>query len=110
MILDLTYHERSTTLFEEDDSGDALYVLIEGGAMYKRSADDLLIGTFFAKSERPWFGEMALMGTARNAHALPCAKRCKLLTLHLKDFSRFFEIVPSFNRCLCHLRRATESS
>ena len=102
LILDLTYHERSTTLFEEDDSGDALYVLIEGVVqMYKRSADDLLIGTFFAKSERPWFGEMALMGNGKKRTcAAVCKETCKLLTLHLKDFSRFFEIVPSFQQML----------
>ena len=97
-VMEMAYFRKDNPIFEEGASGDAMYVLLEGKVeMRKRSADNQLIATFLPSSEQPWFGEGALMGSAKKrACAAVCADASKLLVVRSPHFSRFLEIVPTF--------------
>ena len=107
--MELLYYEKGSVIFEEDDWGDAMYVLIEGCTeMRKRSADDKLIATFTPSGERPWFGETALLSPSRTKRscAAVCTENSKLLIVRTADFPRFIEIAPSFNEMFMQQKEA----
>jgi len=95
--MDIVYMEQGAVVFEQDEPGDAMYVLLEGKIeMLKRSSNDQLIGTFVPTSDRPWFGELALVGRRGRTAAAVCAETCKMLVVRSLHFQRFMEIAPSF--------------
>ena len=80
--------------------GDCFYVLLEGHVeMRKRSANNQRIASFRPTSERPWFGEIAMLGGSsktRSAAAL-CLDAVKALVVRQAHFVRFLEVAPAFN-------------
>ncbi len=89
--------ESGHTVFQEGDTGDALYILQTG--LVKLSKVDLggHEKTLALLQPPEYFGEMALIGTAsRNATALTLAKvTCWLL--YRDDFRRLMESFPSIS-------------
>ena len=99
-LMELRYSPKGSVIFEEGDVGDCFYVLLEGHVeMRKRSANNQRIASFRPTSERPWFGEIAMLGGSsktRSAAAL-CLDAVKALVVRQAHFVRFLEVAPAFN-------------
>ena len=89
--LKIEYYEAGQVIFEEDDAGDSMQIMLEGSVkMIKRaglSAHDTHIATFRPNQERPWFGELAMLANGkRRTCAAVCAEKCKTLVCSYPDF------------------------
>lgn len=85
---------RGTTVFNEGDQGDSMYVLIQGRA-------DISVAGQVLESAMPGslLGEMALIstGTARSA-TVTAATECKLVPVDVKQFDLLTRESPEFAR------------
>lgn len=99
-IMEMKLFDRDAVVFEEEAFGDAMYVLLSGVVeMRKRSESNQVIAEFRPMTERPWFGELALLGGGkqRRTCAAVCAEPCKVLVIRHGDFSTFLEVAPAFH-------------
>jgi CRP-like cAMP-binding protein len=54
------------------------------------------IATVIARSERPWFGELALWESKPRAATATCEEPTKLLVVHSHNFAKFLALCPEF--------------
>jgi hypothetical protein len=74
-------------------------VLLSGSVeMRKRTSGDALIATFRPMTERPWFGEIAMLGGGKKRTcAAVCADQVKVLMVRHSHFAVFLEVAPAFH-------------
>jgi len=105
MIMETAHHERDGVIFEQDDPGDCMYVLLQGVVEMWRASDVIdeemsCVATYLPNAERPWFGAMSLWtGSPRLATAI-CVEDVELLVVRSEHFSRFIELIPHFRTIL----------
>jgi CRP/FNR family cyclic AMP-dependent transcriptional regulator len=82
-------------IIREGDAGDEMYILLEGEVQVSRKltmlADmerDEMAKTLVTLSgkERPFFGEMGVLGQKERTASVIARKDCRLLTIHQRDF------------------------
>ena len=90
-------------IIREGDAGDEMYILLEGQVQVSRKltmlADmerDELAKTLVTLSgkEKPFFGEMGLLGQKERTASVTARKECRLLVIRQKDFEELCERDP----------------
>ena len=86
------------TLFEEDDRGDKLYVIVRGRVGVARrgpAAAELHVGVL---EDGDFFGEIALLEEVRRTATVRALTPCLLLVLDRADFQELLAEVPGLRK------------
>ena len=105
--MDVAHLATGETVFKEGDPGAQLYVLVEGRvevqklvtAKYHGKGDKgkmQFLAEYNDRSDRPWFGELALWSSRPRAASAVCTESTRLLILPQSNFRAFLEAVPTF--------------
>mmetsp|Transcript_376 Transcript_376/g.725 ORF Transcript_376/g.725 Transcript_376/m.725 type:complete len:671 (+) Transcript_376:35-2047(+) len=111
-LLQIEYAVPGELIFSEGDASSAVYFILEGSATAVTDTDSLgtaSIAEYRPDSERPWFGELALLGRAPRAAAIRAVEPCTLFVLKRPDFARFLELVPAFETLVTRSQTAYNS-
>ena len=102
LILSVRYFNVGEVLFREGDPGDAFFVLAEGQVVMNKNigGTQRVIARYTAGTERPWFGEMSLWRSQPRAATATCAEPTIALLLKEHQFSKFLELVPTFENII----------
>ena len=96
----IEYFDPGSTIFEEGDSADKLYVIVEGHVtITKRTGEDgaeEVLATYSTHAQRPTFGELALWSNKPRAGTARTDDSTNVLTIASNRFERFLTIVPEF--------------
>jgi len=88
-------YKKGSLIFQEDDPGAALFVIVSGNVKITRSGDDGREVILSILGEHDFFGEMSILdGFARSASAVATSET-NLFTIHQRDFMKLLEEVPS---------------
>jgi len=108
----LTQLKAGDTVIREGDTGDEMHILLEGTVQISRKRtmltsqerDELnkTLVTLSAK-ERPFFGEMGLLGQKERTASVVAKVDCKLVTIKQADFERLCEEDPRMGVAILRL-------
>ena len=88
-------YKRGNFIFQEDDPGAALFVIISGSIKITRAGDDGREVILSILGEHDFFGEMSILdGLTRSASAVAITE-VQLFTIHQRDFLALLAEVPS---------------
>ncbi|CAM5999391.1 unnamed protein product [Sphagnum balticum] len=95
-------YEVGETVFEQDQPGAAIFLILEGQVAVEILKEGVC--TQLALLERgSFFGEMALLDEAPRSASARSQSRCRTLALYRNDLSRLIQTDPS---TACHIYRA----
>ena len=116
-LMEVVYLPVGEVVFEEGDPGTEMYILIDGAVeMHKKrvAKNGLLswdtvarsittvdesthrLAEYNARSQRPWFGEIALWSSRTRAATAICTEPVKMLVLQRPNFPTFLALAPTF--------------
>lgn len=99
--------DKGDTVIEQESAGDAMYIIIEGEAAVLRrqpSGEETVLAKL---GPGAFFGEMALVSSAKRAAAVVAEERTVLLRANKTDIHHLVEKAPEFGDVLlafCHQR------
>jgi len=100
LIMDVLYASPGEVLFREGDVGQILYVLAEGSVAMHQAVvgkEDKLLEVYDRRSDRPWFGEVALLKHEPRKATAIVVEPSKLVVLRSDHFAEFLAICPTFH-------------
>ena len=98
-IMGVEYHGSDTTIFNEGDEADRLYVIVEGlVAIYRKNHEGVeeQVCTYSTNAKTPTFGELALWSAQPRKGTARTVEPCNLLVVLKSSFSAFLWLVPEF--------------
>jgi CRP/FNR family transcriptional regulator, cyclic AMP receptor protein len=90
--------ENGTTIFNEGDEGQEMYVIIDGSVEIQKSTSASSSKTLITLSNGDIFGEMALIENKKRSASAIAAKKTKLLVLNDHLFETMLGENPDFAR------------
>lgn len=102
LFLEVSF-EKGETICKVGDDGDTFYVVLNGELeVWGGSQGERLVNTL---GPRDFFGEMVLLQGGKRTATIRASRRTRLLSLHKRDFDRFFlsnpKAIEYFTRVLC---------
>eukprot|EP00475_Leptophrys_vorax_P041362 TRINITY_DN7794_c0_g1_i1.p1 TRINITY_DN7794_c0_g1~~TRINITY_DN7794_c0_g1_i1.p1 ORF type:complete len:633 (+),score=161.90 TRINITY_DN7794_c0_g1_i1:131-2029(+) len=92
-------------LFEEDQTGDSLYILVSGALKLKtrESKSEKRRAVYVDLEPGSCLGELCLLGEMRRTATCVASERCLLLELRKEDFSKLQELAPEIANRIMHV-------
>jgi energy-coupling factor transporter ATP-binding protein EcfA2 len=100
------HHPAGSTLFEQGEPGDRLYVIVRGQVEVLRHDDDNAERSVAVLGEGDFFGEIALLRQVPRTATLHTRTDCVLLSLARAEFLDLLDAAPDVR---AHLERITAS-
>lgn len=102
--------DKGSTIFFENDPGDALYLIADGHIRIYRVAEDGREKTLTLLSGGEYFGEMSLFDMQPRSAIAEAVEKSRVFVMHRDEFDRLLDAEPSIARAviqgLCFRLRA----